>query len=247
MTALLLAMMLAGPARAASAEESFTAGVSALRDGDAAAAVSAFSEAQAQGARSGAVYHGLGNAWYRSGERGRALAAWRRGLNLEPGNGDLEANVALARKGLKDRLDPPARRLGPLLWLSWLAPGRVLLLGAALVGSALSLGALGTWRRRRGGTWLLPRLGLATGALGLVLAASPFLAPPPDSVVVVAEEVDAVSALGDSGVVLFQLHEGAELLRLEEDREHVLVALPDGRKGWLPAVSVLSTDPAAPL
>ena len=247
MSALVLALLLAGAPAEASAQAAYAEGITALRDGQPATAAEALARAHADGARSADLYHALGNAWYRSGERGRALAAWRRGQQLEPGNGDLAANVAHARADNLDRLDPPEARLGPFLWLSWLAPGRVLLAGAALLGLALSLGALGTWRRRRGQAAVLPRVGLGAGLLGLVLGASPFLAAPPDAVVVVEPAVEAVSTLGGSGVVLFELHEGAEVARLEVDRDHVLVALPDGRKGWLPAAAVLSTDPAAPL
>lgn len=247
MSALLLSLLLATAPALADAEGAYAQGITALRDGQPEAAADAFARAHGEGARSADLYHALGNAWYRSGERGRALAAWRRGQQLDPGNGDLAANVAHARGENLDRLDPPEPRLGPFLWLGWLAPGRVLLAGAALLGLALSLGALGTWRRRRGQAAVLPRVALGAGLLGLVLAASPFLAAPPASVVVVAEEVEAVSALGGGGVVLFELHEGAEVARLEADRAHVLVALPDGRKGWLPEAAVLSTDPAAAL
>lgn len=84
------------------------------------------------------------------------------------------------------------------------------------------------------------------GMVGVVLAASGWRGASDASVVVLDARVAARSALGGEGVTLFELHEGAELRALEVDRDHVLVSLPDDRKGWVPADAVVSTDPAAP-
>jgi hypothetical protein len=56
--------------------------------------------------------------------------------------------------------------------------------------------------------------------------------------VVLQPEVAARSAVGADGVELFVLHEGAEVRAAQRDFDHVLVVLPDGRRGWLPAASV---------
>jgi len=226
------------------AQEQFAAGVGSLRAGDAPTAELAFREALSSGARDPAVYHGLGNALFRQDEVGAALAAWRRGQRLAPANGDLGANIEHARAGLEDRLEPPAADHGPFFWLSWIAPGRAVQLGALSAGLALFLGALGTRRRRRGGR-SRPGMVVGLGMVGVVLAASGWRGASDASVVVVDARVAARSALGGEGVTLFELHEGAELRALEVDRDHVLVSLPDDRKGWVPADAVVSTDPAA--
>ncbi len=83
--------------------------------------------------------------------------------------------------------------------------------------------------------------------LGVLLAVSTRTAlVSENSVVIVKPEVSARSALGPEGVELFVLHEGAEVRLVETHLDHHLIALPDERKGWVPADTTLSTDPAAP-
>jgi len=242
----MIAVLWLGAALAAGdAQDHFGAGVASLRAGDAPAAELAFRDALAAGARDPAVYHGLGNALYRQDDVGGALAAWRRGQRLAPANGDLGANIEHARAGLEDRLEPPVADHGPFFWLSWIAPGRAMVLGALSVGLALLLGALGTRRRRRGGRGR-PGWVIGLGLVGVVLAASAWRGASDASVVVRDSRVAARSALGGDGVTLFVLHEGAEVRALEMDRDHVLVSLPDDRKGWVPSEAMVSTDPAAP-
>ena len=84
-------------------------------------------------------------------------------------------------------------------------------------------------------------------ALGVLLAASTL-----DAVehrrgaVVIAHEVDVRSALGPSGMSLFVLHGGAEVAIEDSTATHRLLLLSDGRKGWVHADVLLSTDPAQP-
>ena len=88
---------------------------------------------------------------------------------------------------------------------------------------------------------------LVCALVGLLLALSTRAALVSDaSVVLVSPEVSVRSAPGPDGVELFVLHEGAEVRLVETHREHHLVALPDDRKGWVPAETTLSTDPSAP-
>ena len=77
MTLLLLTLFF-GCGSAGQAE--FEAGVKATRSGDQSAAVASFVSALEAGGRDSATYHGLGNALYREGQAGEAVAAWRRGV-----------------------------------------------------------------------------------------------------------------------------------------------------------------------
>ena len=55
----------------------------------------------------------------------------------------------------------------------------------------------------------------------------------------------ATSDLG-GGVELFTLHAGAEVQAVERAAGRVLVALGDGRKGWLAESAVGIVDPTRP-
>lgn len=239
----------------AGGQEAFDAGVAADRAGDYAAAAQHFREALDQGGRDPAVYHGLGNALYRQGQLGLAMAAWRRGLLLAPMEGDLAANLDQARAQTRDRLDPPTPDTGPFFWQRSLSVAQ-----SAGVCSALLTGLLTVLFLRRVGrdrpesgltrlaraarSPLLPAL-LGLGALLFGASTATALRERPGAVVI-APEVEARSTLGSDGVGLFALHEGAEVRVLESSADAALVGLPDERKGWVSWRSLASTDPAAP-
>ena len=241
--ALLCGLALAGPA------EDYARGLEAARSGAHAEAVEALSAAVEAGGRDPAVYHALGNALYRQGRSGPALASWRRGQRLDPRNGDLAANIDRVRRDAADRIDPPAATPGAFFWLSFLSLAESAwlagLLGLIGGGSLLLREVL----RRRGRALSRAGLEVYVGLAGAALLGASTLvaAGAHDTVVVVAPEVSAVSALGPDGIELFVLHEGAEVALVEATAGAVLVALPDARKGWLPDSAVLRTAPAAPL
>lgn len=230
-------------------QDSFDEGLSTLRAGDFNNASSSFSEALGQGARDPAVYHGLGNSLYRLGKVGPAMAAWRRGLALAPRNGDIAANMDLARKGLKDRLEPPTTHRGVFFWQSALSPLESGIFAAVAMALGLWIMVVGRVKALRGRAPLSSAAGWVAGVsgiLGVLVALSTI-----DAVnqrrgaVIVASVVDVRSALGPSGVSLFVLHEGAEISIADATETHKLIALADGRKGWVTARALLTTDPSA--
>src|SRR5215467_13653305 len=75
------------------------------------------------GFRNGAVYYNLGNAYFRAGEYGRAIAAYRKAKPYRPRDPYLEANLRQALSVAPGRLpEPPApwwRHV--LFWSGWLS------------------------------------------------------------------------------------------------------------------------------
>lgn len=247
MSVLLAAAVLLGrPAHAAGAQSQYEAGVAAGRSGDHAAAVDHLLGAVADGGRHPAVYHALGNALYRQGDRGRAVAAWRRAAALAPRDGDIAANLDRARRAGEDRIEPETG--GLFFWQRVLSPAEGAGLAGLLLALGIAAGALRTWRAQRGRS--ARQVGAETIALGVLaglLALSTLATRAGEGgAVVVADEASARSTLGAGGVELFVLHAGAEVAVVEPAGAHTLIALPDGRKGWLPTAALLSTDPAAP-
>jgi len=231
-------------------EDSFRTGLSSTRAGNQAAAIDHFRSALEQGARAPATYHGLGNALYRHGDRGAAIAAWRRGLLLAPRDGDIAANLVRAQKENQDHLDPPAVHRGAFFWQAAVSPRESGLLASGCLAVGLWIVAVRRWRRyatggspvRRGGGWASLMIGV-----GLLLGLSTQDAlEQRRGAVVVVESVAVRSALGPGGVELFVLDEGAEVRLVETGERHTLVALSDGRKGWLATPSLISTDPSDP-
>jgi hypothetical protein len=240
--AMLLACVQPDPAR-------FDSALAWARNGDQKAASIGFVAALDDGLVHPATYHGLGNALYRQDDRGRAIAAWRRGLFLSPRDGDIASNLDRVRKETTDQVEPPAHHRVAFFWAKALSPMETGLAGAALIGLGFTLLLIGRIRR-----WARPpapssRPWLALGAigLGLLLGASAHdTLQLRQGAVVIATEVEVRSALGKAGVSLFVLHEGTELKVVDHTASHKLVVLSDGRKGWLPRAALLSTNPLDP-
>jgi len=101
-------------------------------------AAATYEKVLAAGVESAPVYFDLGNAWFKTGDVGRAVLAYERALRLAPGDPDLAANVAYARELASDVADEPiaARLLVPL---ASRASTDTLLLAAAAAWSVLWL------------------------------------------------------------------------------------------------------------
>jgi tetratricopeptide (TPR) repeat protein len=77
----------------------------------------------ADGFRNGAVYYNLGNAYFRAGEYGRAIAAYRKAKPYRPRDPYLEANLRQALSVAPGHLPepPPPWWSHVLFWSGWLS------------------------------------------------------------------------------------------------------------------------------
>ena len=77
----------------------------------------------ADGFRSGAVYYNLGNAYFRSGEFGRVILAYRKAKQYRPRDPYLTANLRQALAAAPGRLSEPPRPWWShvLFWTDWLS------------------------------------------------------------------------------------------------------------------------------
>jgi tetratricopeptide (TPR) repeat protein len=117
----------------------------------------------ADGFRNGAVYYNLGNAYFRAGEYGRAIAAYREAKPYRPRDPYLEANLRQALSVAPGRLpEPPSpwwRHV--LFWSGWLSfPEKVYGSFTAFLLAALAACAALLFYR--------PRIYWASAALALV-------------------------------------------------------------------------------
>src|SRR5262249_6183763 len=68
-------------------------------------AIAGYEQLVAAGAHNAKLYYNLGNAYFRLNDLGRAIVHCRRGLRLEPGNRQLQANLSYARSRRTDQID----------------------------------------------------------------------------------------------------------------------------------------------
>ncbi|GDX79507.1 hypothetical protein LBMAG42_13180 [Deltaproteobacteria bacterium] len=227
----------------AGGEAEFQAANTAIAQNDMAKAEAHYRAALAAGGIDADVYYNLGNVLYRQEKLGPAILAWRRALALAPRDPDAAANLDFARRSVRD--DVTAADPYPVWapWQSALTAAEGQWIGGALLGAGLLVLAL----RGRSAHAPLAAIGGVLSGLGCVVGMGGILeAGLPPGGVVLAEEATAQSDLG-GGVELFTLHVGAEVQIVEAAAGQVLVALGDGRRGWLPEAAVGRIDPWAQL
>ena len=61
------------------------------------------------------MYYNLGNSYYKSGDIAKAILNYERALLLQPGNGDIRANLEVARAKTVDKVEP----IPEIFFVSW--------------------------------------------------------------------------------------------------------------------------------
>lgn len=188
------------------------------------------------GYRNGAVFYNLGNAWFRAGQYGRAIAAYRKAKVYRPRDPYLDANLRQALSVAPGRLPepPPAWWTHVLFWSGWLSyPEKtytafaILLLAAAVASAALLV-------RRPRIYWISAALGLCAAVLcidaGLAYADVTWSRD-----AVVTGETIARKGIGKDYEPAFDqpLRDGAEFTILSESGDWLLGHFEGIGDGWL--------------
>jgi tetratricopeptide (TPR) repeat protein len=194
----------------------------------------------ASGVRNGSVYYNLGNAYYRLGDIGRAILAYRRAELYEPHDPELRANLQTARSLRANQIEVPARsRLieNLLFWQAHTSTrGRVVFAAVVFTLAWVFLIARLFAARR----WLV---GLFLGciALSAISAASAgrqmHRQRTHPAGVILAQDVVARTGNGESYQPKFEekLQPGVEFTLLERRGDWLRIRLPNGEQGWIRA------------
>ncbi len=221
----------------------FARGNQAYESADYSSAIALYDSALAQSLSSAALYN-RGNAYFKSGQVGRALADFQRAHVLAPADEDIRANLEYCRSFRPDKTtdlpNPIIRALTSFLRLGDLATARFAA-GALLLAALLALGlALGFGFRP--GYWLaigLAALWLYAFGSWLSWAAE----ARPNKAVVVVPEITLRSGPGEEYKEMVIVHDGLEVTVAGRRGDYVLVQAPGGLGGWAPAASVLAIFP----
>lgn len=218
-----------------STEELWIEGHRAYEDGRYGAAAVYYQELIDHGFDGGWVQYDLGNARLRSGELGRAVAAFRSSAALLPRNGDVKANLTFARQSARDAITPPVPSVAMRTLFFWhFGLSRPELLNLLLASNLLfwALLALRLFvRRSEVLQWALIGVLIVVVAFGVSVSVR-YLRP--DRVAVVtASEIEAHSGTAEDTLVRFKLHAGSELKMVEEREGWLRVELPDAQQGWI--------------
>jgi tetratricopeptide (TPR) repeat protein len=235
---LLLALLVAFPARAEISAGDFELANRLYGQGKFQEAAAAYEKLLQSGETSAAVCFNLGNACFKSGQIGRALAAYRQAEQFTPRDPDLRANLQFARNQVQGPTVAPdwwQRWLGRLTLNEW-----TLLAVAAVWVLLLALTLLQVrpaWRPMLK-TYLVP-LGAAAALLCVCLAAALYSSRfSPTAIVIARNTAVRISPLEESPAA-FTAQDGAELRLLDQKDGWLQVNADPRRLGWVRRDQVL--------
>jgi tetratricopeptide (TPR) repeat protein len=241
---ILLAIVAAGifPARAMAADvpAEFNAANELYAKGKFTDAAGAYEKILQSGAVSPALFFNYGNAEFKSGNLGRAIAAYHRAAKLAPRDAEVQANLDFVRNQVQGpmlregRWSRIAERLGVLTLNEWTVLAAVAFwLMFALLAARQIRPSLKTVL---GG---LTRVAVAVAILSCTcLGVNAAIHFSKQIAVVVAPDAIARSGPFDEAQNAFAAHDGAELAVLDQNNGWWEVTDGSGRIGWLPQKEV---------
>lgn len=192
------------------------------------------------------VYYNLGNSYYKLGEIAKSILNYERALLLQPGNGDIRANLEVARAKAIDKVE----LVPEIFFISW-------------VKSLINIMSVDAW------AWwgivsflffivalylfifskqvVLKKIGFTASIVLLMITvcANIFASEQKEhlvnrtSAIVMNPSVTVRSTPSESGTSLFILHEGRKVsIKDKSMREWTEISLEDGKVGWVPASSI---------
>lgn len=201
-------------------------------------AATAYEKLLQTGKASEALYFNWGNALFKSGKIGRAIAAYQQAAAIGPRDPDVRANLQFARNQVPgptlqaDRLTRWLKKVSLNEW-TWLAAG---------AGWAwFALLTIVQWRPmlktplKAYVVWI----GLLAVGLGICFSAALYADRFEQNAIVVLPETVARQAPLDESQSAFTLHDGAELRVLDQKDQWLQVKTDSRRIGWVRKDSVV--------
>jgi tetratricopeptide (TPR) repeat protein len=194
-------------------------------------AAAAYEQMIKSGTVSPAIYFNLGNAYFKAGQLGRAIAALREAENLAPRDPDLRANLQFIRARIQGPTTSPAR------WQQWFATLTInewAILTAAVLWVWLALLVLIQFRPalKQSLRTLLWCGGVATLVCGCCLGVA-WSNDSAKTAIVVAQDAVVHNGPLDEAPAGATLHGGAELSVLDTKGGWLQVRVDAQRVGWL--------------
>jgi len=230
----LIALIFAGNIFAADVATDFSTANKFYAEGKFSDAASVYKKILVSGSASPNLLFNYGNAEFKSGNLGKAIAAFRRAELLAPRDSEIRANLAFVRnqvQGSTVRESFWQNWLGNLSLNEWTIFAAIafwltfILLAAKQLRPAFA-------SKLKSATWIFAALTIFSGTILGVQAANHFSK---QTAVVVSANVTARSGPFDDAQNVFTTRDGEELSVLDRRDDWVQVADGSGKIGWLPA------------
>jgi tetratricopeptide (TPR) repeat protein len=229
---ILLTLVCAGKIPAADVAADFAAANKLYAEGKFSDAATAYEKILSTGAQSPALCFNAGNAEFKSGHLGKAIAAYRQAELLAPRDAEFRANLAFVRNQVQGAT---LRESSWQKWVSTLTLNEGAILTAVFFWAMLGLFAVCRIKpaltpKLRTATHLAVALTIFSGAILGLQAANHFNS---SVAVVTASDATARSGPFDDAQSVFTARDGAELKVLQRHDDWVQVANNAGKIGWL--------------
>ena len=207
-------------------------------------AVEAYQSIVDAGVMDGALFYNLGNAYFKSGDLGRAILNYRRAQRWLPRDPDVAANLQLARAQTKDRLEAEAgsdlAHLVERLLVEWttLDEAAAVALGLWVLCCALIMAGTVRPRARRALSYGIAAVAMLLALSVMSVGMRVFGERGRWPAVIVTDSVEVRSGPGVDYLTEFTLHAGTEVHIIEGRAGWVRLALPGDLQGWAPGETV---------
>ena len=198
-------------------------------------------ESLLQGGVNAEVYYNLGNSYFKVDDIARAILNYERALLMSPGNGDIRANLEIARAKTVDKVVPQPELFFVNWYLSlravmsvdgWATVG-ILTFLIFLIGMGLYFFVSAIHLRKVG-------FYVAVVSVCLCLLSNLFayqqkeIMQRHDKAIILVPSVTVRSTPSESGTGLFILHEGHKVsIKDDSMREWREIVIEDGKVGWV--------------
>lgn len=220
-------------------------GDSAYVKGDYPTAIQVYESLLQQG-EAAELYYNLGNSYYKTDNIAKAILNYERALLLSPGNGDIRANLEIARAKTVDKVS----EIPEIFFVSWIKS----LINVLSVDAWAKLGIVcflllltACYFFCFSTQLLLKKCGFISGIVLLVcvVLCNVFASVQKDKLenrseaIVLNPSVTIRSTPSESGTALFILHEGHKVTVKDDTmREWKEISIADGKVGWIPASAI---------
>lgn len=215
-------------------------------------AVETYGQMVDHGVQDSILYYNLGNAYFKLEDFGRAILNYRRAQILAPRDGDMRANLDLARAQALDQLDTPKNELfsSQMAYFTqqWFTLNEfaLLTLGLWFTFAALLIAYSTSKTRsrlREGLQYALIVAVILMLFVGISLGSRLYLEKTQPPGVVIADEVNVKSGPGAQYITEFTLHSGIEVSIPETRGSWTRLALPGGElQGWVSTDAVEAVE-----
>ena len=192
------------------------------------------------------IYYNLGNCYYKQDEIPLAVLNYERALLLDPGDGDIRANLALARGKTTDKVVPPSEMFFVTWWRdltnsmsidAWATWGIVAFV-LMLLGVLAYMFTSRLWARKAG--FYGATVCLLVALIANLAAVSQHIGMQRRSTAIIMSPVVTVkSSPSVTSTDLFLIHEGSKVEILDNSmKEWMEVKFEEGKQGWVPVAAL---------